>query len=494
MSLILSGTDGLSDVDGSAATPAIRGTDANTGIFFPAADTIAFAEGGVECARFDSSGNFGIGGTPSKKLQVTSSDVTDGIRLYSSDTGGEGLSLEWMSAFGSNRITADIESDASGAGGNFAIRVADTSAVLQTRLLIDNGGNLGIGTSSPSFTAGSGGLMISGLKPALRLSSTTTGAGTWEIYADSASAGGLGFYERQNAQTMMYLDEGGNLGIGTTSPSAKLQVDASNFALATSYNTLSSNFAVRTTTTQAANVGGEIALGGYTNGTSSPCDFARIHGKKENGTAGNVSGYLAFEVSYDGGPSPYIFERARIDSSGNLLVGTTTSSARFTVQGAVATSASYAAWVTNSATTILFAVRNDGYISIGTAAASPYNNTTGSAANLHVDSNGSLLRSTSSLKYKTNVQDATHGLADLLQLRSVTYEGKSEADAGKTFGVFIAEEVHEAGLTEFVQYAEDGSPDALAYGNMVSLCIKAIQEQQALITTLTARITALESA
>jgi hypothetical protein len=57
MTLILSGTDGLSDVDGSAATPAIRGTDANTGIFFPAADTIAFSEGGVEAMRLDSSGN-----------------------------------------------------------------------------------------------------------------------------------------------------------------------------------------------------------------------------------------------------------------------------------------------------------------------------------------------------------------------------------------------------------------------------------------------------
>jgi hypothetical protein len=64
MSLILSGTDGLSDIDGSAATPAIRGTDANTGIFFPAADTIAFSEGGVESMRIDSSGNVGIGSTP----------------------------------------------------------------------------------------------------------------------------------------------------------------------------------------------------------------------------------------------------------------------------------------------------------------------------------------------------------------------------------------------------------------------------------------------
>jgi hypothetical protein len=71
MSLILDGTNGLSDVDGSAATPAIRGTDTNTGIFFPAADTIAFAEGGTEVARIDSSGNLGIGTTsPTTALSV----------------------------------------------------------------------------------------------------------------------------------------------------------------------------------------------------------------------------------------------------------------------------------------------------------------------------------------------------------------------------------------------------------------------------------------
>ena len=71
MTLILDGDTGLSDVDGSAATPAIRGTDSNTGIYFPAADTIAFAEGGAEVARFDSSGNFGIGtSTPAVKLDV----------------------------------------------------------------------------------------------------------------------------------------------------------------------------------------------------------------------------------------------------------------------------------------------------------------------------------------------------------------------------------------------------------------------------------------
>ena len=84
MSLILSGTDGLSDIDGSAATPAIRGTDANTGIFFPAADTIAFAEGGAEAMRIDSSGNVGIGtSSPSGKLNVISGSVAQLIIGFS---------------------------------------------------------------------------------------------------------------------------------------------------------------------------------------------------------------------------------------------------------------------------------------------------------------------------------------------------------------------------------------------------------------------------
>jgi hypothetical protein len=51
---------------GAAGTPSITTTgDTNTGLFFPAADTIAFAEGGAESMRLDSSGNLGLGVTPS---------------------------------------------------------------------------------------------------------------------------------------------------------------------------------------------------------------------------------------------------------------------------------------------------------------------------------------------------------------------------------------------------------------------------------------------
>ena len=161
-------------------------------------------------------------------------------------------------------------------------------------------------------------------------------------------------------------------------------------------------------------------------------------------------------------------EALRIDSSGNLLVGTTstTNGAKLSVNGVV-------------------------YMNNTVYVPGVYSLTTGSAANVHIASDGTLYRSTSSLKYKTDVQEATHGLADALKLRAVTYKGKNDGET--IFGGLIAEEVHEAGLTEFVQYAEDGSPDALSYGNMVSLAFKAIQEQQALITQLQTQITALNA-
>ena len=121
-----------------------------------------------------------------------------------------------------------------------------------------------------------------------------------------------------------------------------------------------------------------------------------------------------------------------------------------------------------------------------------YNSTTGSGANVNVASDGRLERSTSSKRYKNTINDATHGLTELLNLRSVTYKGNNDGDT--IFGGLIAEEVHDAGLTEFVEYDDQNRPDALHYGNMVSICIKAIQELKTELDNAKARITALENA
>jgi hypothetical protein len=120
-----------------------------------------------------------------------------------------------------------------------------------------------------------------------------------------------------------------------------------------------------------------------------------------------------------------------------------------------------------------------------------YDDTTSSSANVNVASDGHIRRSTSSRRYKNTITDATHGLTELLKLKSVTFKGNNDGDT--VFGGLIAEDVHDAGLTEFVQYNDNNEPDALSYGNMVALCIKAIQELKTELDNAKARITALES-
>jgi len=142
MSLILSGTNGLSDVDGTAATPAIRGTDANTGIFFPAADTIAFSEGGTEAMRIDSSGNVGIGTSSpqaSAKLHVfATGDYTDEgapFTLGSSSTNG-------MRLYAGVNNTSDYA----------YIGSVESGTAYRNLVLQPNGGNLLVGTTTAIST------------------------------------------------------------------------------------------------------------------------------------------------------------------------------------------------------------------------------------------------------------------------------------------------------------------------------------------------------
>jgi hypothetical protein len=132
MTLILSGTDGLSDIDGSAAAPAIRGTDANTGIFF-GTDIIGFSEGGVEAMRINASGNVEVVGTLTTSsrgiakasmpagsvLQVVSTTKTDSFSTSATSmTDVTGLSVSITPTASTSKILVLLTLNLAGANGN----------------------------------------------------------------------------------------------------------------------------------------------------------------------------------------------------------------------------------------------------------------------------------------------------------------------------------------------------------------------------------------
>ena len=103
----------------------------------------------------------------------------------------------------------------------------------------------------------------------------------------------------------------------------------------------------------------------------------------------------------------------------------------------------------------------------------------------------------STIKSKDEVATYEKGLGDLLKLRPVTFkykqeEGRPSAPTATQAG-FIAEEVHEAGLTEYVDYDADGEPESLKYANMVALMTKAIQDLNSKVESLQAEVTALKA-
>jgi len=129
---------------GSTAAPSITPTgDSNTGIFFPAADTIAFGEGGSEAVRIDSSGRLGVGAAdPGYAIDVASADTTAGIgyalRLRQNATAGAAAIQ-----FTDNPVTTQYGYIACDSSSNLKFATGVVGAT------IDSSGNFGIGTINP---------------------------------------------------------------------------------------------------------------------------------------------------------------------------------------------------------------------------------------------------------------------------------------------------------------------------------------------------------
>jgi hypothetical protein len=429
----------------------------------------------TEKMRITASGNVGIGtSSPSYPLTI-------GSNFTNAGTLSSGGNLNGSAYFGQGGLTVGVQSTTS----HTALFTNSTNKDIlfgcwdgstnSEKMRITSGGAVGIGTSSPGLPlsihfSDSTTYTTTSRGNALRVYNTNTGSNVYagiEFNADGPANGGVAginavvtgsgsaamtFYTRDNSTygERMRITSGGNVGIGTSSPA----------------------------TAGGAFTGLDIrgsAGASLIFGTTSTL-FSYIYA---DSTALTLQTTSAIPISFVPGGT----ERMRITSGGNVLINNTyTTASKLIVRSEGTSSATYSFVFTDSGGQDILWGRSDGLILTGSRANSPYNYTTGSAANMYVDSSGYLYRSTSSLKYKTDVRDYDKGLSEVLQIKPVYYKGKRDGDT--QFAGLIAEQIHEIGLTEFVHYAKDGSPDALAYQNMVALLTKAVQELKAEIDTL----------
>jgi hypothetical protein len=411
-------------------------------------------------------GNVGIGtSTPGTPLTFSAA-VGRKIALYS---GLEAYSFGVESAE-LRYVTAN--------GGVHSFRNGDTYSSATEHVRITSNGDLLIKTATAlGAAANRGTIQVNGSEQAILILSTA-GTAAGYFYHDGTNMSlwngknGAATFST-NGTERMRISSGGNVGIGTATPACLFHAYGGNsgasFATAglgrfesngdvlVHWGTPTANQAIIRHATALDQQSAAIVM----DGTSRYMSFHTVNGA----------------------------ERMRVNSAGHLQIGmTSNSNVRVFIRGATSDINAFGLGVQAQDGTDQFLVRCDGAIFTGLDGLSPYNLTTGNAANAVLDGNGYLYRSTSSLRYKTDVRDAEHGLAEILKLRSVTFRSINFPDV--VSGGLVAEEVDEAGLSEFVLYDDEGRPDALHYGNMVALCVKAIQQQHAIIGDLRARLEA----
>jgi hypothetical protein len=297
---------------GSAATPSLKFTgDTNTGIYSPGADQVAVATNGTGRLFINALGQVGVGtSSPSEPLDVVSASGTArAIRVRGRSADNIGL-IDFYSSDNATRY-ATI---GAGAANTFVVETANNE-----RLRVDSSGRVGIGTSTPqravtAQTNSNGASLLlfrssetnndyggvefgnhpsdiaSYRKGAIYYVSDGTGFGRGSIYICNDNAGDSNNVQPSDAKVV--ITTAGNVGIGTTSPSAPLHI-----------NGTANNTAI--TLSVAGTVTGYIGPAGFLGGSDSSLGYRAETGNNH-----------AFFIGAS--------EKARLDSSGRWLVGTST--------------------------------------------------------------------------------------------------------------------------------------------------------------------------
>jgi hypothetical protein len=317
------------------------------------------------------SGLYGYTGgtTGSNIMSLVGNWLTTGkiLNLASSSNSMTGTLLSSVySGSSSGKNVVISTSNASASGDTLTVSNSGTGNTVvftsgSSNTVITSGGNVGIGTSSPSSALDiSGAANLNGIAaPAVSSASqgriyydrtankfkvSQNGAAYVDLISAAATSGflnggnafganaSLGTTDNKslsfftNNSTAMTISQGGNVGFGTTDPGAPVDINHASYPLASTNGIL----AVSSNDAYGIDKGGTLSFGGNVSAGTSMYSFAIMGGFKENSTSGNTAGYLAFGTPANGSLPA---ERMRITSAGNVGIGTATPNALLDVNG-----------------------------------------------------------------------------------------------------------------------------------------------------------------
>jgi hypothetical protein len=438
-----------------------------------------------ERMRLDSSGNLGLGVTPSAWGSNPAFELQQGAALFGFTNTTNLLQnafyngTNWIYKNTAGAMLYQVGRDAhrfftapSGTAGN---AITFTQA-----MTLDASGNLAVGTTSADTTTlrlaptnsdavqrtlhiGYNGSMSSGVNGSyISFGNTTPStnqlARIASFYEGGTYAGSLRFYtntstDGANPAERMRIDSSGNLLVGGTSASYSvagrglIEVNGSSESLI------------------AFKIGGSTTNAVYQYNTTANFET-------------NVTGSRYMNWTVNGS------ERMRIDSSGNLLVGTTSVLDLGKVSILYSSTNQNGITLKNSSTTF-----NQNAIS--------FRNSSGTEVGyVYTTSSSTTYATSSDYRLKENVVPMTGALAKLSALKPCTYTWKADGSNGQGFIAHeLAEVCPEAVVGEKDAVDSDDNPkyQGIDTSFLVATLTAAIQEQQAIINDLKARIETLES-
>jgi len=444
---------------GTASAPSlIFEGDTNTGLFH-GGDTLGFSTAGSERMRIDSSGKVHIGATSGTGLLNVDGGTGEGSLYVEGTSSGSPITARLLASDGGAVFF--------GSSTNHDLRIQTNGS---NRMTITGAGNVGIGTTSlgteatlhigkPSSASNAeGGQLV--------LQSSTDGslAPHFDAYTN-ASVDFLrilkGTDTASSALHSVFDLTNNRFGIGTSAPSADLEVYAN----------------AENVVSQITNNDGNFQLQKYQDDI-----YLNL----------NDNGNFIFRNYGSSGSS--ITERMRIDSSGDLLIGMTAND------------------VAQQNGAFIQSANGRYFCSLGSNSLNTYHvySTVNNSYNFYVNCSGTIYSTSTSIsslsdeRLKENIVDIDTGLTEVMSLKPRKFDWKNGngKDIKNDTG-FIAQEV-ETVLPDLIgDFMHDDLEDAKAVrmGDMIPTLVKAIQElsdkvdnQQTIIDDLKTRIETLESA